>query len=110
VSPQAAKELLDLIMIDEYVARKKALDNWSRRWIATMQLDYEISATLEHAYGARVSQEFDRIARQTLISKMTHGLLTNDVPALRWSTSLIEGGRSLRVEMHVVLQEPRVLT
>lgn len=35
---KAAEELVDLIMIDDYVARRKALDTWNRRWIATAEV------------------------------------------------------------------------
>ena len=104
MSPQAAKELLDLIMLDDYVTRKKALNNWSRRWIATLQLDYTLAPS-GFAYNDSAYQALENVSREVLIVRMVKGLLANAVPALRWTTS--EDGSQTRVELHVVLQEPR---
>src|SRR3954469_19100685 len=98
MNPRAAKELLDVIMLDEYVARRKALDDWSRRWIATMHVEALNVHNLSEA----------REAKKQLLTEILNGLVQDEVNVLHWG-HLISNNNSLACEMHVVMQQPREL-
>lgn len=112
MNPTAAQELLDLIMLDDFVARKQALDNWSRKWIATCMVEYPVSLSmvrnLEKNYGLQYATT---MAKAAIIGRMLEGIAGDEsVKAMRWEVSDNEDQgrtRMTRVEMHVVLQEPR---
>lgn len=101
MNPRAAKELLDVIMLDEYVARRKALDDWSRRWVATMHTEF-IPGPGASMRDPAVAQ----VARQTLLTNILDGLVQDQVHVLNWGP-LIGNKNSLACQMHVIMQEPR---
>jgi hypothetical protein len=96
MNPRAAKELLDVIMLDEFVARRKALDDWSRRWVATMHVEALNVHSLSEARGAK----------KQLLTEILNGLVQDEVNVLHWGP-LIGNKNSLACQMHVIMQEPR---
>src|SRR5882762_1830335 len=112
MNPRAAKEISEIIMLDDFVARKKALDDWSRKWIATCMVEYPVSLSmvrnLEKNYGLQYATT---MAKAAIIGRMLEGIAGDEsVKAMRWEVSDNEDQgrtRMTRVEMHVVLQEPR---
>lgn len=101
MTPQAATELLDVIMLDDLVARRKALDTWTRRWIATMQIFYDMDSEFStHSYYRQVVKNFLR-------TEMQKGLEKDEVHALSWKTEEREDFTRTILEMFVLLQEPR---
>lgn len=101
MNPRAAQELLDLIMLDEFVARRKALDDWSRRWVTTMHVEF----VPEPAVSVR-NPEVLRAARRVLLTNILDGLAQDEVHVLHWG-HLIKNPNSLACEMHAIMQEPR---
>lgn len=86
MTPQAATELLDVIMLDDFVARRDALDTWIRRWVATMEVLTDAKAW-----------------RTVLSLKMVQGLMEDEVHAVQWDAN----GALKGLRMFVLLQEPR---
>lgn len=82
MNPRAAQELLDLIMLDEFVARRKALDDWSRRWVATMHTEF-IPGPGASMRDPAVAQ----VARQTLLTNILDGLVQDQVHVLNWGAT-----------------------
>lgn len=71
MTPPAAEELLNVIMLDDFVDRRKALDVWTRRWIATAEIVFDRGATqLE--------------AKTGMLGELMEGLLTDEVRALEF--------------------------
>lgn len=87
MTPQAATELLDVIMLDDFVTRRAALDTWARRWVATMEVLTDAKAW-----------------RTVLSLKMVQGLMADEVHAVQWDAN----GALKGLRMFVLLQEPRV--
>jgi len=115
VNPTAAQEFMDLLMLDDYVARKRAGDDWTRKWIATVMLEHPAPRSqilaMERTYGVPHTMN---IVKAALINRMLEGIAfgSGNVKALRWEVdNNADQGRTqvTRVEMHVVLQEPREL-
>lgn len=102
MNSSAAKELLDVIMLDEFVARRKALDAWSRRWIATMHVEFVHDG--ETPKGEL--PELYREAKKLLLTEIFDGLARDEVHVLHWGR-LISNKNSLACEVHFVMQEPR---
>jgi len=101
MNPQAAQELLNLIMLDDFVARKQALDNWSRKWIATLHV--------EHIHDGTLPDELvSPHARAILLRSIFNELNKDEVSALFWG-KLADNPHSLVCQMHVILQKPRDL-
>lgn len=94
----AAQEILDLIMLDDYVARKQALDAWSRKWIATLYVDAP-----HHGMLAQAKIE--------IMTKIFTALMANELDSINFGMPVGEDGNldrtRLACEMHVILQKPR---
>lgn len=84
MTPPAAEELLNVIMLDDFVARRKALDTWTQRWIATMEVNME---GINHGH-----------TKSSQALAIGSALLQDEVPAVAWGE---------RPRMHVLLQNPR---
>lgn len=82
-------------MLDEFVARRKALDDWSRRWITTLHVE---AVHVNHLPARKVQKE--------LLTQILNGLVQDEVNVLHWG-ELIDNPDSLACEMHVIMQEPR---
>jgi len=102
VNSRAAEELLNLIMLDDFVQRRQTLDTWSRRWITTMHVEYTHDGT---APDAMVIPH----AREVLLLKILDGLRADEVKVLLWG-KLVGDDNTFACEMHCVMQEPRSLT
>lgn len=96
MTPPAAEELLNVIMLDDFVARRKALDAWTRRWIATMEVDYVWDGGMSRAIALA-------IGRRELLKEMARSFAKDEVSALGW----VEDERALLLRLHVLLQKPR---
>lgn len=98
MNPQAAQEILDLIMLDDYVARKQALDDWSRKWIATLYV--------EATHHNRITQ-----TREVLMEQIYTALRANEIHSINFGMPVGANGtldtNLLACEMHVILQKPR---
>lgn len=101
MNPRAAQELFDLIMLDETVARRKALDDWSRRWITTMHTEF-----IPEPGTSMREPAVQRAARLVLLTNILDGLVQDEVHVLHWG-HLIGNKNSLACEMHAIMQEPR---
>ena len=99
---RAAEELLNLIMLDDFVQRRQALDTWSRRWLTTMHVEYTHDGTVPDAIVLSH-------ARKILLRKILDGLSTDAVKVLLYGR-LPENFNTIVCEMHCVMQEPRELT
>lgn len=111
MNPTAAKEISDLIMLDDFVARKHALDNWTRKWIATIMLEHPAPLhqvrAMEKFHGKEAVASMARVA---LLERMLTGIVVdNNVKGVRVEVEESAQTRTTRLEMHVVLQEPREL-
>jgi hypothetical protein len=99
VTPQAAQELLDLIMLEDFVARRKALDAWTRRWIATARVDF----IADGQEALKVEAENSR----QLIAKH---ILTGEIPLFNFKLDRAPtlGLTAVRgfVQIHVVRSKP----
>lgn len=104
MNSQAAKELLDLIMLDDYVARKQALDDWSRRWLATMHVEFKWDGSRKLAPGALF--EIVKSGQEELLRLVLKGLQEDRIHVLHWG-KLPDDDNSIVLEMHCVMQKPR---
>lgn len=113
MNPQAAQELLDLIMLDDFVERKKSLDTWSRKWIATMELvqrvDLKRCLDTERTVNGG-AHRLENMARAAIIDRMLVGLMDDAVGAtkIEKTDDQEKNVRTYTLHMHVVLQRPRV--
>jgi hypothetical protein len=104
MTPKAAEELLNIIMLDDFVARREGLDRWSRRWLATMEVTHvQQLGLIPKGYQG----DLDAMARAALTEEILRGLLKNELPAMGWATHEGRTTREVVARMHVVLQEPR---
>lgn len=94
MTPPAAEELLNVIMLDDFVARRKALDVWTRRWVATMEV---LNNGTSGPHGARAE----------MLNEVAEGLLVDAVGCVEFGKRVGKMGYALR--MHVLLQKPREL-
>lgn len=102
MNPRAAQEFLDLIMLDDFVERKRAADDWARRWIATMHVEFVHDGTCSESQKPALYKR----ATSTLLRQIFDMLKDDEVHALNWGC-LVNDPNSLAAEMHVILQEPR---
>lgn len=65
---QALEELVELIMLDDFVQRRKALDTWTSRWIATAHVEHPVPPAL----AGLASEE---AAKTALTFKMVQGMM-----------------------------------
>lgn len=108
MNSRAATELMAIVMLDDFVARRDAMNNWSRRWVATVRLSHPASRDVVRVFEERFGGKADEAARYALTDKLVRGMVEDQsVAALRWERA--EGEKSIvtTVEMNVILQEPR---
>lgn len=86
MTPPAAEELLNVIMLDDFVARRKALDAWTRRWVVVLEVNM-----------AGIDRADTKVAQAMGVGAC---LAQDEVPAVAWG---------VRPRMHVLLQKPREL-
>lgn len=96
MTPQAAQELTDLIMLDDYVARRNGLDAWTKRWVATVHI------VTEYDPRKAKSKAFIDVVRESSIERLVTGLDDEAIPVLHWKVSDVQAALS----MHVLRQEP----
>jgi hypothetical protein len=105
MNKQAAKELLDLIMLDEFVARREALNLWSRRWIATMYVEAAVDG------NALFGGILDGQATNGILREIFAGLMHDEAHVLNWGNPADENGKPrknvLACEMHCIMQVPK---
>lgn len=109
MNTEAANELLNIILRDDYVSRREGLNTWTRRWIATMQISHPVNKDMVEAAEQLFPGRIDELAKQALAQRMAVGLVANEVKAVSF---VIADGEKIRVtsmEMHIILQEPRTL-
>lgn len=95
MTPPAAEELLSVIMLDDFVARRKALDIWTRRWVATMELK---NAGLSGRHGAKAA----------MLNEVAGALLVDVVGCVEFGVDT-DTNLGYMMRMHVLLQKPREL-
>jgi hypothetical protein len=103
VNPQAAEELLEVIMCDDYVARRRGLDMWMKRWISELVATHPQPKVLDETYG---KESLSRMARAALSSDAVDFLLNPSTGAMRLIITEKESVREFHLTLHVVRQEP----
>jgi hypothetical protein len=98
VNPTAAEEILNIIMLDDYVQRKQALADWSRRWLTTMHVEMNTEEEIGGGSGYAV--------KLVLLRKIWSALIHDEVNVLHWFQA---NPKNLTCEMHCIMQKPRVL-
>lgn len=100
---KAAQELLDMVMIDDLVERRAALDTWSRRWVAQLHVEMPYD-------GLRTPVALSA-ARALLMRKIFKAIMDDSVNATNFGWPAGDDGKPmydvLVAELHVILQEPR---
>ena len=80
---KAAEELVDLIMLDDFVARREALRRWEERWMATMHLETEFMTPLK-LLPLVEKQAAIQSAVKTMTKKMLNGLSDDSQHVTQW--------------------------
>lgn len=93
MTPPAAEELLNVIMLDDFVDRRKALDAWTRRWIATAEIVH-----------SRHASQLE--AKVYMLQELVEGLLTDAVNVLEFG-KVPTGDWAMR--LRTLRQKPREL-
>lgn len=108
MTPQAANELIDVLMLEDLVERRRALDKWVERWTSTL----EIVHTADAAGVAALNREFpgkaDLVAKIAICAKMVEGLIEDECNAVTFEKFI--GDKSVvqyRVRLRVVTTQPR---
>lgn len=91
MTPPAAEELLNVIMLDDFVDRRKALDTWARRWVATAKIVH-----------SRHSSQLE--AKVAMFQELLEGLLTDEVNVVEFG-KMPTGHWAMR--LHALRQKPR---
>lgn len=99
MTPAAAKELTDLIMLDDFVERRAALKRWEERWTVTADL----------AQYVRKDDKSDiRDATKGLAEDLLNSMLRGDVPVLDANLMKEPDGRLfVRLVAHMIRLKPR---
>lgn len=93
MTPPAAEELLNVIMLDDFVARRKALDTWTRRWIATAEIVHDRHAS-------------QLVAKVNMLQELLEGLLADEMNVVEFG-KVPTGDWAMR--LHTLRQKPREL-
>lgn len=110
MNSRAAEELMACMMHDDFVQRRKALDDWSRRWVASVRLSHPASKDAVRVFEQMRIGAAEDAARYALTDKLVRGMVEDQsVKALRWERFENERSVITTVEMNVILQEPREL-
>lgn len=100
MTPKAAEELLQVVMYDDFVDRRKALDHWTKRWVATLEVESHFSWPLDRA-GA-----FQDVANIALGARIAKGLLEGPNALSRERRPAVNGHVET-TRLAVLLQAPR---
>lgn len=102
------KELLDVIMLDEFVARREALLTWAKRWVWTLKCSAAVdSNTRDNNRMEKGPEEFDRMEKAAFLDQIFMGVLNASAKVV--DVRVEEGfpDTVITTKIHVILQEPR---
>lgn len=72
---ESRKELLELLMLDDFVQRREALDRWEARWVATLELVHIAPRSGVRELNRQFPGKADLVARSGLTTKMVEALV-----------------------------------
>lgn len=94
MTPAAANELRNIIMLEDFVARREALDLWYRRWVATAAV--QIKADGPDSLAVAVNNAKREIAQ---------GLMSGEVPVFSFTMQKDSalGPQAVRAEIRIAV-------
>lgn len=98
MNQQAAKELMQCMMPEDFVQRRDALNNWSRKWCTTLHVEFTHD-------GTQPDSVVWPVAKEVLTRKIFEGLMADSVNVMLWG-KLVGDDNSFACEMHVIKQKP----
>ncbi len=106
MTPKAAEELLEVIMSDDYVERRRKLDIWSQRWISTAECKFMVG--FDKDYNPSHDQNLHKFAKEKLAEMLVDGIL-EDTERLRFAMTdlcTFPKSREYSLLLFVLRQEP----
>lgn len=108
MTPKAAEEMLSLIMLDDFVARRAALDTWTRRWVATFEVSHVADMEGVRMLDRHFPGKAKLAAKSALAAKTVEALVDDECRAVEFDT--YDEGDTIRhhtLKLRVLLTEPR---
>lgn len=103
----AQKELLDVIMLDDFVVRREALTKWVLRWVGTLKCDVFMPNSKRQAARAEDPAGFDYMEKAALLDKIFEGVLNAPVKVVSMKVEEGVTNTTVTAKIYTILQEPR---
>lgn len=104
---QSRKELLDLLMLDDFVARREALEHWEAKWIATLELVHIAPRSGVRELNRQFPGKADLVARSGLTAKMVEALVDDACLATEFLKHEDQAGVHYVLRLRAFLTEGR---
>ncbi len=101
--PTWANELIQIIMLDDFVDRRKALDVWVARWVATADVYHPTTSEMEQLFQATWGDRAKMSRRAALAEKLVDAFMRNEIGAVGY----YENEQAVGARLMCLLLNPR---